>query len=90
MTESEADTIVNLMRQIEVLRDALKGRTMSCSHCNYMSKRHDELCEAVRAFAEQEKKFAVKAFVSTTTTYGDERPRLWRQALRKLCRMVNV
>jgi hypothetical protein len=77
-------------KELAELRQALTGRTMSCVWCNDTAKQRDEICEAVRAFAEQESKFAAKAFVSTTTTYGDERPRLWRQALRKLCRMVNV
>lgn len=90
MNDTTADTITQLMRQIEVLRNALQGRTMSCSQCNYMAKRHDEICEAVRDFAAQERLFAARASVRTDVTYGDERPRLWRRTFRKLCQMVNV
>lgn len=61
-----------------------------CSHCNWNAKRHDEICEAVRDFAAQERLFAAKAFVDTDVSYGSERPALWRKAFRKLCRMVNV
>ena len=43
MTDNEADTITQLMRQIEVLRDALQGRTVSCGQCNAMAKERDEL-----------------------------------------------
>lgn len=50
MTDSEADTVVNLMRQIEVLRDALKGRTMSCSFCNQAAKERDHLVKQVEAW----------------------------------------
>lgn len=83
-------TYKNLEREIAELRQALTGRTMSCSHCNYMSKRHDEICETVREFAAQERLFSNLSMVQTNVTYGDERPRLWKKAFRKLCRMVNV
>lgn len=58
--------------------------------CNYIVKRHGQICEAVRNFAAQERLFACRACVRTDVTYGDERPSLWQKAFRKLCRMVNV
>jgi len=61
-----------------------------CSYCNWNAKRHDEICEAVREFAAQERLFSNLSMVQTNVTYGDERPRLWKKAFRKLCRMVNV
>jgi len=80
----------DILREIEELRNALKGRTVSCSCCNWNAKRHDEMCEAVRHFAEQELLFAEKAFFDTGVSYGSERPALWRKAFRELCRMANV
>lgn len=61
-----------------------------CSYCKWNAKRHDEICEAVREFAAQERLFSNLSMVQTNVTYGDERPRLWKKAFRKLCRMVNV
>lgn len=64
MTDSEADTVVNLMRQIEVLRDVLKGRTMSCSFCNNTAKdldvlkaKHQDLQNAVDSIIKLEHEF---------------------------------
>jgi hypothetical protein len=90
MNDSEADTVVGLMRQIEVLRDALKGRTVSCATCNFIAKQREELCEAVRDFAAQERLFLARSFCRTDVSYGDQRPHLWRKAFRKLCRIVQV
>jgi len=47
VNDTTADTVVNLMRQIEVLRDALKGRTMSCSFCNQAAKDREHLVKQV-------------------------------------------
>lgn len=85
-----SDPTDNLLREIEQLRNALQGRTMSCSWCNTQAKKRDELIEAVQTFVRAESMFAAKALVSTTTTYGDERPRLWKAALRSMCRLANV
>jgi len=79
-----------LKLEIAELEQALTGRTMSCVWCNDTAKQRDEICEAVRDFAAQERLFAAKAFVDTDVSYGSERPALWRKAFRKLCRMVNV
>ena len=75
MTDNEADTITQLMRQIEVLRDALQGRTVSCSLCNYTTQRHDELIEAVQVFVRLSK-----------GTHG----RQWFEAMDNMCRLANV
>lgn len=82
------DRIDELLREIEELRDALKGRTVSCSFCNQTSKERDELRSAVRKFVFEESKFAAKSFCSTIISYGDERPRAWRTALRAMERML--
>lgn len=84
-----SDQVDELLREIETLRDALQGRTVSCSMCNYTAKQHDELQSAVRKFILEESKFAAKAFVSTTISYGNERPRAWRTALRDMGRLVS-
>lgn len=77
-------------KELAELRQALTGRTMSCVWCNDTAKQRDEICEAVREFAAQERLFSNLSMVQTNVTYGDERPRLWKKAFRKLCRMVNV
>lgn len=69
-------------------RKACSGRTMSCSWCNDTAKKHDELQSAVRKFVFEESKFAAKSFCSTIISYGDERPRAWRTALRAMERML--
>jgi hypothetical protein len=38
VNDATADTIAQLIRQIEVLRSALTGRTMSCEWCNSTAK----------------------------------------------------
>jgi hypothetical protein len=85
-----SDQVDELLREIETLRDALQGRTVSCAWCNAQAKKQEELIEAVQTFVRAESMFAAKALVCTTTTYGDERPRLWKAALRSMCRLANV
>lgn len=38
-----SDPTDNLLREIEQLRYALEGRTMSCAWCNAQAKKQDEL-----------------------------------------------
>lgn len=83
-----SDQVDELLREIETLRDALQGRTVSCGQCNELAKERDELRSAVRKFVFEESRFAAKAFVSTIISYGDERPRAWRTALRAMERML--
>ena len=64
-----------LLREIETLRDALKGRTVSCSLCNYTAKQRDELIEAVQLFVRLNK-----------GTHG----RQWIKAMDNMCRLANV
>lgn len=40
-----SDQVDDLLREIETLRDALKGRTVSCSMCNYTAKQRDEIIQ---------------------------------------------
>lgn len=83
-----SDQVDDLLREIEELRNALKGRTVSCVFCNNTARERDELRSAVRKFVFEESKFAAKAFVSTIISYGDERPRAWRTALRAMERIL--
>lgn len=64
-----------LLREIETLRDALSGRTMSCAWCNYTAKQRDELIEAVQLFVRLNK-----------GTHG----RQWIKAMDNMCRLANV
>jgi hypothetical protein len=73
------------------------GRTMSCVFCNNTAKERDEaikqldeIVHAVQLFVHAENLFAAKAFSSTTTSYGDERPRAWQTALRAMAKMVGL
>lgn len=38
-----SDQVDELLREIETLRDALQGRTVSCGQCNELAKERDEL-----------------------------------------------
>jgi len=42
VSDSPEDKIVQLMREIEELRQALTGRTVSCDFCNQAAKERDE------------------------------------------------
>lgn len=70
-----SDQVDELLREIEELRDALQGRTVSCSFCNYTAKQHDELIEAVQLFVRLNK-----------GTHG----RQWIKAMDNMCRLANV
>ena len=70
-----SDQVDELLREIETLRDALKGRTVSCSMCNYTAKQRDELIEAVQLFVRLNK-----------GTHG----RQWIKAMDNMCRLANV
>ena len=50
MNDSTAETITQLMRQIEVMRTALQGRTQSCEFCNQAAKDRDHLVKQVEAW----------------------------------------
>lgn len=70
-----SDQVDELLREIETLRDALQGRTVSCSMCNYTAKQRDELIEAVQTFVRLNK-----------GTHG----RQWLKAMDNMCRLANV
>lgn len=70
-----SDQVDELLREIETLRDALQGRTVSCSMCNYTAKQRDELIEAVQLFVRLNK-----------GTHG----RQWIKAMDNMCRLANV
>lgn len=70
-----SDQVDDLLREIETLRDALQGRTVSCSMCNYTAKQRDELIEAVQLFVRLNK-----------GTHG----RQWLKAMDNMCRLANV
>ena len=70
-----SDPTDNLLREIEQLRYALEGRTVSCAQCNYTTQRHDELIEAVQVFVRLSK-----------GTHG----RQWIKAMDNMCRLANV
>ena len=70
-----SDQVDELLREIETLRDALQGRTVSCSMCNYTAKQRDELIEAVQLFVRLNK-----------GTHG----RQWLKAMDNMCRLANV
>lgn len=70
-----SDQVDELLREIETLRDALQGRTVSCSMCNYTAKQRDELIEAVQLFVRLD-----------NGTHG----RKWLKAWIDMCRLANI
>lgn len=86
-----------LKLEIAELEQALTGRTVSCEFCNNTAKERDqaikerdEIVHAVQLFVHAENLFSAKAFSSTSTFYGDERPRTWRAALQAMAKLVGL
>lgn len=70
-----SDQVDELLREIETLRDALKGRTVSCSDCEHLVQERDELIYAIRAFVDLNR-----------GTHG----RQWLNAYNAMCKLANV
>lgn len=79
-----SDQVDELLREIETLRDALQGRTVSCSMCNYTAKQREELIEAVQTFVRLN-----RIIGRSSDGYGSNL-RMWRKAMDNMCRLANV
>ena len=49
------DRVAELLREIEQLRYALQGRTLSCGYCNQQAKDTKKLLDRIREHCEREK-----------------------------------
>lgn len=91
------DQVDQLLHLIEQLRDALKGRTMSCSLCNDTARKQDVLIEQMASISAANAKHvqqreqlleAVRQFVEAELDYGQSRGYRWMNAWENMCGLV--